>query len=888
MGEPAVFDTIITTHVNADLDGVGSMLAAQKLHPGARILFPGSAERQLRHVFIRSVAYLFDMADIKLLDAPSIKRVILVDTRQPNRLDPAIRDLALRSDVEVIVYDHHPDSPGDLRPHRLTCRPVGASVTLLVAELKKRDIRLTPEEATLLALGLFEDTGNFTFDTTTAEDFEAAAWLRALGGSVTTVSDVLHQEATPEDVRILNDMIDSMEHHPVHGIDIAIASISRERYAPDLAGLTSRLMRMEHLNALFAVARMDNKIHVIGRSRRPEVNVGKVLRALGGGGHPSAGSAALSKCTLPQAEHRLVDALKHHVQPRFHVRDVMTTPAISVTPDTPFKDASRTMTRYNVNALIVSSREGGRGHLLGIIGRQTVEQGITHHMDEVRVKDYMSTDVATAHPDESLPDILGKMTASGQRILPVMEEGQLIGVVTRTDILNLVFEEQKPESRPKGDSGRSARRKNILPKMTERLPEEILVLLEAIGAAGDRLGVETYVVGGFVRDLLLGRENDDIDIVVEGDGIAFAEAFSTGVPDARFHPHEKFGTAVITLSDGFKIDVVTARTEYYSAPAALPEVERSSLQMDLYRRDFTINTLAIQLNQKKFGTLVDHFSGQKDIRDKTIRIIHNLSFVEDPTRIFRAVRFETRFGFSIGKLTGKLIENAIRMEFFHKLSGPRVFTELKYILEEADPVPALKRLGHFKLLYSIHPELRVTEKSVALLTEVRKVLDWYDLLYTDEPADRWMVCFHALLSSCSREGASEICHILRLPKWQQEQFVKTRIRAEWMLKKLSRELPLDNSILYQHLRVFKADVLLYMMAAAEREDARKAISRYYTELRNVNIELKGRDLVALGCTPGPDFRRILQQVLDARLNGLLASKEDELAFVRNLLNRKSA
>jgi tRNA nucleotidyltransferase (CCA-adding enzyme) len=222
-------------------------------------------------------------------------------------------------------------------------------------------------------------------------------------------------------------------------------------------------------------------------------------------------------------------------------------------------------------------------------------------------------------------------------------------------------------------------------------------MLKRIGEVADEFGYGAYVVGGFVRDLFLYRLNEDVDIVIEGDGIAFAKKYAK-LEGTRIHTYEKFGTAVIIFPDGYKIDVASARLEYYKFPAALPIVEMSSIKLDLYRRDFTINTLAIQLNSEKFGTLIDFFSARKDVKEKIIRVLHNLSFVEDPTRVFRAIRFEQRFGFTIGKLTNGLIENAVNMNFFQGLSGRRVLGELKQILEEDNPVPAIIRLNDFDLL----------------------------------------------------------------------------------------------------------------------------------------------------------------------------------------------
>jgi tRNA nucleotidyltransferase (CCA-adding enzyme) len=264
-----------------------------------------------------------------------------------------------------------------------------------------------------------------------------------------------------------------------------------------------------------------------------------------------------------------------------------------------------------------------------------------------------------------------------------------------------------------------ARTRNIVNFMNERLSGRVMDLLKTIGEVASQLGAGAYVVGGFVRDMFMYRPNDDMDIVIEGDGIAFARAYAARC-NARVHTHASFGTAVITLSDRFKIDVASARMEYYKFPTAMPIVEMSSIKLDLFRRDFTINTLSVQLNPERFGILIDFFSAQKDIKEKSIRVLHNLSFVEDPTRAFRAIKFEQRFGFSIGKLTSGLIDNAVKMDLFSRLIGRRIFSEIKQILEEENPVPAIMRLDDFQLLKVIHPSLQLSADMTTLLNAVKK------------------------------------------------------------------------------------------------------------------------------------------------------------------------
>ena len=471
-----------------------------------------------------------------------------------------------------------------------------------------------------------------------------------------------------------------------------------------------------------------------------------------------------------------------------------------------------------------------------------------------------------------------------QRILPVLDDGRLAGVITRTDLLNvLVGRDEAPSTLEPLRDAFNPRRRNITRFMQERLPRQVMSRLREIGTVADALGCGAYVVGGFVRDLFLYRGDEDLDIVIEGDGIAFAREYGR-IAGARIHTHEKFGTAVIIYPDGFTIDVASARMEYYKFPAALPVVEMSSIKLDLYRRDFTINTLTIQLNPDRFGILIDFFNAQKDIKEKAIRVLHNLSFVEDPTRVFRAIRFEQRFGFTIGRLTAGLIHNAVRMDFFRELSGRRVFNELQLILQEENPAAAVARLNDFGLLRVVHPALvcdkhmlRAAERGQAGPVLVRfafpeRILYEVGRLFSGpDPALR------------QRQQAQEICSRFELTPRLQALFVEGRAQAEECLHGLTRRLPADRSTLYRQLSGFRTELVLFMMAAAEQEKVKKALSHYVTTLRRTTISLKGQDLKELGVAPGPIYREVLQAVLDARLNGRVQTRKEELALARTLI-----
>jgi tRNA nucleotidyltransferase (CCA-adding enzyme) len=838
------------------------------------------------------MAYLFNMLDIKDVELDRINRLVLVDTRQPHRIGK-LSDLLQREGVEIHIYDHHPNKSNDIKGDYEVLRLTGATVTILAGIIAEKKIAISPDEATIMCLGLYEDTGSFTFPSTTQEDFKAAAFLLSKGANLNIVANLLSREISPEQVSLLNEMIQAATRYTISGIEVVVTVVTTDKFVPDFAFLVHKMVKMENLEAIFAIALMDNKIYITARSRVIEVDAAAILEEFGGGGHTYAAAATVKGKTIAQVEHILVDLLYKNIQSRRLARDLMSAPAITVAAGVSCREAGDLLTRYNINALLVTNAGGGHessGPPVGFITRQVIEKALFHKLDHVAVSEYMSSELVTVGPQATLTEIQDKIIENKQRVLPVVENGQTLGVITRTDLLNILVRRHAQENGKSADQPSRAvhaRTRNVLKFIQERLPARILEMLHGIGRVADEIEEPVYVVGGFVRDLFLYRANEDIDIVVEGDGITFARKFAqkTG---ARVHTHAKFGTAVVIFPDGFKIDVASARMEYYSFPAALPIVEMSSIKLDLFRRDFTVNTLAIQLNSNKFGILIDFFAAQKDIKEKMIHVLHNLSFVEDPTRVFRAIRFEQRFGFTIGKLTSGLITNAVKMDFFRRLSGKRVFAELRQLLEEENPTPAIVRLHEYDLLKVIHPSITLTKEMTALFTGVKKVLAWYDLLFVEESYMKWSVYFLAIIGACDATVTAEICRRFELAPRYRKLFVTERVAAERCLAWLERNQPVKSSTLYNELSAFKTELVLYMMASTDRENVKRAISQFITRLRYVTVALKGEELKKMGLQPGPIYREILQAVLSAKLNGRLMTKNDEIHFVRQYLQQTLA
>jgi tRNA nucleotidyltransferase (CCA-adding enzyme) len=864
---------IITSHINADFDSLASMVAAKKLYPGAEIVFPGSQEKKLRD-FLEAFKPI-RIKRIKDIDLPRVTKLIIVDTKIPGRIGP-FAELLTSKNIKIHIYDHHPFSKGDIRGEVEKIENVGATATIFTEILKNRRLHPTPIEATILALGIYEETGCLLFPSTTERDLLAAAYLLKRGANLNIASSFLKMELSMEELDILNELVRSSREIVNQGIRIKIAKASREQYFGDAAHLAHRMMDMEDIDAVIVLLGMEGKILMVARSKVPELDVSKVMTEFGGGGHPTAASATIKEASLEVVEERLTDLINKHIKPAKVASDIMTRPVISIQWDVPVKDAEAMMTRYGVNVLPVLKEE----KYAGLISREIVEKALFHGFGKSKATDFATPDAITVDPQTPIRRIETLMIEQNQRFMPVVENGKIIGAITRTDLLRTLYEEflrrrkiEEAVTKEKPTIGR-----NLSSWLKDKFPSEIYNLLKLSGEVAEELGFNAYLVGGSVRDLLRGEENLDLDVVIEGDGIAFARAFGERL-NAKVRTHQKFATAQIFTDTG-KLDVATARTEYYESPAALPKVETSSIKKDLYRRDFTINTLAIKLNPKDFGLLIDFFGGQRDLREKTIRVLHNLSFVEDPTRAFRAIRFSERFGFKISKHTENLIKSTIEMNLFDKLSGPRLYEELRLSFHETEPIKTLKRLNDIGLLKVIHPNLVFTEELETTLKSMQETLSWFNLLFLEEKTDKGILYLMALLSALKDEDIKASVERLSPPPRVRDIILTGIYQARTILKKLPVDGPVEA---YKLLNSLRLETVLFLMAISKDRKKQKMISHYLTELRNVKTLLKGDDLKRMGIQPGPVYSKILNELLEAKLRGQVKYREDEENFVKSFI-----
>ncbi len=883
---------IITTHINADFDGFASMIAAKLIYPEAALVFPGSQEKGVREYLSEQISNIYPFKKLKHIPLKDVTRIIVVDTRQFDRIGKFSECLS-NPDIEVHLYDHHPDSLNDIHGHHRVVQALGSTTTIFCQILQEEDLVPSPQEATLMALGIYQDTGNFLHSTTCPEDMEAAAWLLNKGANLDIINQFVSRELSAIQVTLLGKLLNNSVSYPIGSVNVTLSRLIVTEYIPDFSIIVQRMMAMENINVLFAIINMEERVYLIARSRIPEVNVGSIARAFGGGGHASAASATVKEMTLYEAEEELLSLLHRHIRPKAIAGDLMSSPVIAVTPDISIEQANKLMTRYNVTVLPVAKKSGKPetgdkpAFLLGMISRMVVEKAIFHKLGNQPVEDYMTTEIATLKESGTLSNIQELIIDNRQRMIPVVKDDTIMGVITRTDLLSLLINDPAhlPNHLLQDDEQRPSvkRTRNLSTTMSQVLPKNIVVLLRDIGEMAENMGYNAYVAGGFVRDLLLHINNTDIDIVVEGDGIHFAKEYAKK-KNATVRTHEKFSTATVIFPDNTRVDVATARLEYYEHPAAMPTVELSSIKLDLYRRDFTINAMALQLNPDQFGTLADYFNSQNDLKERRIQVLHNLSFVEDPTRIFRAIRFEGRLDFQITKHTEKLIKNAVKMQLFNHFEEPRFFYELKLILSEDNPMPALRRLSSFKLFQFIWPDLRpnskIDRRFIHFIAQANRSISWFKLLYLEEKIEPWIVYLLAVMSRSRTRELYNFCKRFDIPTKLTRKMVQQKTDAERIVKDMIKRPHMKPSEIYWLLKDLDNEGLLYLMTIARKKHIQQAVSLFVTSFRTTEPVINGKIFKELGYRPSPLFRTMLNHILELQLDGEIRTASEAIAFIK--------
>lgn len=871
---------VVVGHANPDFDAYASTIAALKLFPGSCGVFLGSQNANVR-AFHNLHEDLFNFVDLKDLDLDAVNSVVMVDTRDPDRigeLGPVVR----RPGVKVIIYDHHPPQEGDLTCADDRSGTAGATASLLVEEIMRRGLKLTPLEASVMLLGIHEDTGSLTYLSTTARDAVAAAWLMENGADVEVLNQFLQRSLSPAQRAILDGLVSSLQVWNIHGTPVAIGIAEAREYVDSAGVLSHFVVEDMGFRVAIAIVRMPQRVQVMARSRVAEVDVGAVMGRLGGGGHPQAASAGFREIPTEDVLARIRGALEAEIRPAMLARDLMSSPVRTVESSATMQDAGLLMSRWGHGGFPVLDR----GRLVGIVTRKDVDKAIAHKLGHAPVKGFMAHRLVTVSPTTSVVELEALLARRGIGRLPVVDEdGRLVGIVTRKDVLRAEHGEayvataEVPATPATADAAR-----RLADNIDALLPPKAREVLALLGRIASARGIRAHLVGGFVRDMLLGRPNLDIDVVIEGDGVAFAEEVAEKAGGAAVKVHRRFGTASIGFGDGFHIDVASARAEYYTHPGALPTVERSSLRPDLLRRDFSINAMAVSIDPSMPWTITDPFGGLHDLQAGIVRVLHTLSFVDDPTRVIRAVRFEGRFGFRMDEPTERLAREALGMGLLREISGARLREEFYDVLAEDNLGVMLRRLAELGALKDLLPRTeRSAEERTKLVPEALRAADRLgDLLH----GPRVMGVLLAALTWGSDKAAIESwIHHIRVRAPLAAAPLALAERGQLVLRRLQDRRRMRDSRLFHLLDPMPAEaiVVLYAIGSAT---ARRRIEHFLRDVRDVRPAVSGADLIALGAKPSGAFSAILARARDDRLDGRAVGREPELANLRRIAVRE--
>jgi tRNA nucleotidyltransferase (CCA-adding enzyme) len=521
-----------------------------------------------------------------------------------------------------------------------------------------------------------------------------------------------------------------------------------------------------------------------------------------------------------------------------------------------------------------------------------VDRAIAHKLN-LTAANLMEAGEIIISPQDSIDHLQRLMTQSGWGQVPVVDpqSGAVVGIVTRTDLLKTMA----------GGAEKLPGRLNLGQRLDSALPFGRLALLKAVAAQARELHQAVYIVGGVVRDLVLERPSQDFDVVVEGDAIALGNALCQRF-GGRIVAHGRFGTAKWWIAEqrgelaGMleaneplnpddlpeSLDLISARVEFYEYPTALPTVERSSIKLDLHRRDFTINTMAIRLDGRHYGDLYDYWGGLIDLRQGLVRVLHSLSFVDDPTRMLRAVRFEQRFGFQIEARTLQLMADAHPM--VPQVSGERLRHELDLMLSEPDAVAMFNRLAELGLLRAIHPNLEwnpeIAERVNACLTHTPDPIWDLPEIVGHIPLAR-VLAYITWFGGLAPEQAQTVGELLRMPV----ALLRAIAAVHSLRPQLAGLVNARPSLIVEQLETYPRLALCILELEAEANAVRLMLWRFASQWRQIEPLTNGDDLRARGVKPGPAYRAILSALRQGWLDGEITSAEEERERLEGMISQ---
>lgn len=864
---------VILTHNNADFDAIASQLAVYKLNPQALPILPLRLNRNVAEflaLYRNGLPYV-NWRDAKI---SKITHITLTDTQTRSSIRGA------SPTTPTLIIEHHPlERPLD--PHETwQGETIGAVTTMLVERIIAQHVPITTLEATVMALGIYSDTGMLTYSNTTPRDVRAVAWLIEQGAVLDTVRRFLSSPLNDKQQDLFQTLLQHAHTRNIHGYPITICTSEVNEQIDGVNSVTHRLRDVLDSTAIFVLVAMPNHLQLVCRSSDDAVNVGKVSGIFGGGGHTRAAAASIEGVSLSEAYERIWEHLYTNVLPMVRVADLMSHGVQTVQAHELIRDISPRIHRIGHEGYPVLEN----GKVVGLLTRRDADRTLEHGLNKATVKEVMQAGEITLSPENSVSDLEQLIVDSGWGQIPVVYQGELLGIVTRTDLIKHWARVHPATPAPQA---------LITPDhLLTTLGEATSRLIDLIAEHAQAQKANVYMVGGVVRDLWLKRPNLDVDFVVEGNAIAFARALCEQY-GGKIDSFAPFGTAKwllqasvsdtlgVALSDlPHHLDFATARNEFYAHPTALPTVYQGSIKLDLGRRDFTINTLAVQLSPANtYGRVLDYYGGISDLEAGIVRVLHSLSFVDDPTRILRAVRFSKRLGFSIEPRTAELIGHALPM--LERITGERVRNEISLLLKEAHPELGIMALMELGILPATHRDFFPNADSALHARLIRHFQQIESSNHPQWSKDTHALYWHVLMGYLDPDSVQKVAERLLIG----QNLLKTLSQtAELMQEELLNTPNIPASRLVQRLEPCAPIVLLAVwIMSDERPLRRERIEQFVHQWQHIHPYTNGHTLQALGIPPSPHYRRILATLREAWLDERVHTQQEEETLLHTLL-----
>lgn len=856
---------------NADLDHLGAARCLMLKFPCAQLLHPVRF-RQNAWECGRRLDW-FRTLKFKEIDFSAVKHVYLVGINQ-TRQNPELIEEISRYNPAVTVFSERP-AILPFACETAICQSLSLTAWL-INQLRDAGSHFNSEDMQLFKLSVIEKTWAGLSAKVRPEDNRALNFLQKQFTQPGKIANSVVLGLREGQTGLYHHMLKNIEDIQPGFWPISLIAVKTTGQVQDIEPVVDAVWSDLSQPVMIVMLSSGSFTRVWARSNLSQIDFAEVFEEF----RPSRIRRWVyfhfTGTTHEQNRFQIINHLKKHLKPDLAAGDIMSASPQCIDWHSTIRGAFDMMLKFNIMSLIVMKENS----FAGIVTRRDLDRALQMNLLDAEIGPYVPTNVPIVSPATPVRVLKNLMVRFNLTRLPVLLGSEVVGIITTHELLRALpdYLPLPPDFLPLAEQADlpSASEVEVIFKRVFSL--RIFHLLSKIGRFAAQQRVPVFAVGGFVRDLLLERANFDIDIVVIGDAMPFAAALGEELA-CEHKVFDRFHTARLYLED-LKIDFSSARIEHYSDPGALPQIEFSGLSNDLYRRDFTINALALSLNPDHFLELKDFFGGYHDLLNRRIRILHSFSFLEDPTRLYRGVRFAGRFNFTLEQDTRRAFELAISREATSRLSLKRIGAEISKCLNEDRPQQIVADLFTEGLMQSLSAELSDPSILPGRFKLIRGLVKRFGVL--NEEIDAEAIYWAGLLSLLSTENAAVILDSIGTPHVRRQKILEALNAMRSVPMQLNRISENDRAGLFALLDEFGIESLLALMAySLDKPNARKILF-FIGSLRHIKPLISGKDLIAEGLPPGPHMRRIFNHITALRVNGAQLSHEEEMEIARKL------